>query len=158
MKRKITTIPPEFEGEYTVRIVDMPVASPGLVLFDDDDHANVYLNARYNRETNENTADHEFIHLINDDIHNADDIRTVEARADGLPAPLKSVPRLMKARDLLHPSKIPHQMEKVAQPQAVTDELPRSPSVLSPHQSNVLLRAVNDLDDFLFHSNYDYDF
>ena len=171
MKRKMTTIPPEFEGEYTVRIVDMPVASPGLVLFDDDDHANVYLNARYNRETNENTADHELIHLLNDDIHNDDDIRTVEARADGLPAPLKSLPHLIKASDLLphtksHPPLGRPQCPEnspvdcfqrgragrpfVAPAPLGSDEAPRSPAPISPHQAAVLLHAVNDLDDWLF--------
>lgn len=153
MKRKMTTIPPEFEGEYTVRIVDMPVASPGFVLFDDDDHANVYLNARYNRETNENTADHELIHILNDDIHNSDDIRTVEARADGHTANTTPLPRLMKARDLLPQSqKLPRRSEEVARR---VDRAPRPPVPISPHQAVVLLRAISDLDDWLFNPHYD---
>jgi len=151
-------IPPELEGEYIIRVMDMPEFMNGMVKYDENDFANVYINARLNAEGRRKAADHELTHVINDDIHNSDPIEVIEARADGLPAPLKSIPRLMKARDLLHPSKIHHQMEKVAQPQAVTDEPPRSPFALSPHQSDVLLRAINDLDDFLFHSNYDYDF
>lgn len=75
-------IPPELEGEYTVRVMDLPASTPGFVTYDEDDHANIYLNAHYNRETNRHTADHEFTHILNDDIHNLYDIRTVESRAN----------------------------------------------------------------------------
>lgn len=133
MNQKMT-IPPELEGEYTIRVTDMPLTSPGFVMYDDEDHANVYLNARYNQETNENTADHEMIHIINDDIHNADDIRTVEARADARTAKLKSIPTLKKARDLIPP--------RPAAPKRKID--------LSPRQAAVIFNAISDLDRFIF--------
>lgn len=138
------TIPPELEGEYTIRVTDMPLTSPGFVMYDDEDHANVYLNARYNRETNENTADHEMIHIINDDIHNTDDIRIVEARADARTAKLKSIPRLMKARDLL------------PKPKPKPQPVPKTRTMLAPHQAAVLLRAISDLDSLFFDSKYDF--
>ena len=75
------TIPPELEGEYTVRVMDMPVSTPGFVTYDEDDHANIYLNARYSREKNRRTAAHELTHVLHDDIHNADPIQVIESRA-----------------------------------------------------------------------------
>ena len=158
MKRKTTTIPPEFEGEYTIRVMDMPLTSPGFVMYDDDDHANVYLNARYNRETNEGTADHEMIHVINDDIHNDDPIEVIEARADGLPSLLKSIPHLMRASDLLPPSQ---SLPQAATPPvhgkvAERGEVGRGRSPISPHQATVLLRAINNLDVWFFKEQYDF--
>ena len=149
MNQKMT-IPPELEGEYTIRVMDMPLTSPGFVMYDDDDHANVYLNARYNRETNEGTADHELTHIVNDDIHNDDPIEVVEARADGLPAPLKSIPRLMKARDLLP------QTTNVAAASPPPRSQSHSPVPISHHQAAVLFRAINDLDAWFFKEQYDF--
>ena len=135
-------IPPELEGEYTIRVMDMPLTPPGFVMYDDDDHANVYLNARYNRETNKNTADHEMIHVINDDIHNDDSIEVVEARADGKAAKLKSIPCLMKARDLM--------------PKPKPQPVPKPRVQLSPHQAAVLFRAISNLDSLFFDTKYDF--
>ena len=133
---KRMTIPPELEGEYTIRVMDMPVQTPGMVIYDDEDHANVYLNAHYNHESNAETADHELTHVIHDDIHNNDDIRTIEARADGDAAKLKSIPHLMKARDLLPP--------------------PQPKFTPSPHQLAVLQNCISELDRFLLDDRYEY--
>ena len=137
-------IPTELEGEYTIRVVDMPLTSPGFVMYDNDDHANIYLNAHYNRETNENTADHEMVHVINDDIHNDDPIELVEARAAGIPITLRAIPRLMKACDLL------------PKPKPKPQPVPKTRTMLSPHQAAVLLRAITDLDSMFFNSKYDF--
>ena len=124
-------IPPELEGEVTVRVMDMPVSTPGFVTYDEDDHACVYLNARYTREKNRRTADHELTHVINDDIHNADPIRAIESRAD--------LPPLVKARDLL-----PH----------VNGEVPRrgdrATPPLTPRQLRAVNTALSTLDRFFF--------
>ena len=114
----------------------MPLCSKGFVIYDDDDFANIYLNARYNRETNVQSTKHELKHIVNDDIHNTDDIRTIEARADGHAAVLKAVPTLKKAIDLLPPPPPEKQREK--------------PVPLSPRQSAVVLHALSELDRFLF--------
>ena len=92
-------IPPELEGEYTVRVMDMPVSTPGFVTYDEDDHANIYINARYSREKNRRTAAHELTHVLHNDIHNADPIRAVEARCqgDGSPDTPKLTPRQIRA-------------------------------------------------------------
>ena len=159
MNRKLT-IPPELEGEYTVRVIDMPDCSPGFILYDDDDHANIYLNARYNRESNANTADHELAHILNDDFHNTDDIRTVETRADGHFVPSKPIPNLIRARDLIPKSLPPLGKVDLTKNACIvsskTDEVHRFPRPLSPHQAAVLFRAITDLDAILFSDRYDY--
>ena len=147
-------IPPELEGEYIVRIVDMPEFMNGMVKYDGDDFANIYVNAHLNEESRRKAADHELTHVVNDDLHNDDPIEVVEARADGLPAPLKSIPRLMRARDLIPPSpSLPDQKKETPVP-PLTEEgassVPiRRPS-LSPHQATILLHAISDLDAWFF--------
>ena len=97
------TIPPELEGEYVIRVMDLPVSSKGFVIYDDDDFANVYINARMNNETQHIASDHEIDHMIYDDIHNNDDIRTIEARADGKAIPV--LPAMRRASELPRPGK-----------------------------------------------------
>lgn len=78
MKRTLT----EIEGEYIIRVMDLPICSKGFVVYDDNDFANVYINARYSHSTQTKAIKHEIDHIIHDDIHNQDDIRTIEARAN----------------------------------------------------------------------------
>lgn len=140
----MTRIPPELEGEFIIRIMDMPECLNGMVKYDENDFANIYVNARLNTEGRRKAADHELTHVINDDIHNDDDIRTIEARADGLPFPLKPIPHLMRACDLLP------QTTNVAAAPAPPRSQSHSPVPISPHQAAVMLHAVNDLDNWLF--------
>lgn len=150
----MTRIPPELEGEYIIRVMDMPDCLNGMVKYDENDFANIYINAHLSPEGRRKAADHELTHVINDDIHNRDDIRTIEARADGHTANTTPLPRLMKARDLLPQSqKLPRRSEEVARR---IDMAPRPPVSISPRQADVLLRAINDLDDWLFRdTSYD---
>lgn len=127
-------IPHELEGEYIIRVMDMPECLNGMVKYDEDDFANIYVNAKLNTRARQRAADHELTHIINDDIHNADDIRTVEARADARTAKLKSIPTLKKARDLIPP--------RPAAPKRKID--------LSPRQAAVIFSAISDLDRFIF--------
>ena len=69
------------EDEYTIRLIDLPEYSKGFVVYDEDNHANVYINARYNHEQQHDTADHELAHILNDDFFNDDPIELIEARA-----------------------------------------------------------------------------
>lgn len=78
MKRTLT----EIEGEYIIRVMDLPTCSKGFVVYDDNDFANVYINARYSHSTQAKAIKHEIDHIIHDDIHNQDDIRTIESRAN----------------------------------------------------------------------------
>ena len=74
-------IPSDDSGEYSIHVMDMPIAVKGLVVLGEDDFPCIYINARYNRETQIATCYHELEHISNDDFYNADDIRVVETRA-----------------------------------------------------------------------------
>lgn len=124
-------IPTELEGEYLVRVVDLPDGSRGFVLYDDDDFANVYVNAHLNDVMQHMASDHEMKHIINDDIHNDDDIRVIEARADKRDKLMKAIPSLKKARDLMPKEEPKRKMIK-----------------LTPHQIAVLKRCIQELDSF----------
>lgn len=126
----------EHDGEYTIRVVDMPDGSKGLVLVDSEEHANVYVNAHLSHDEQKKAADHEMTHIINDDIHSDDDIDTIEARADGKAEPLKQIPNLMRARDLL-PKQEP------APPPAPAPEM-------TPRQRRALMDAMTALDRMFF--------
>ena len=153
-------IPPELEGEYIIRVMDMPECLNGMVKYDENDFANVYVNAKLNAEARQKAADHELTHVINDDIHNDDPIEVIESRADAHATPHHRLPKLFKASDLLTPSQsLPQAAEPPVQGKVFTkraeEVVPHSPipnpaSQLSPHQTAVLLRAISDLDDWLF--------
>jgi len=138
-------IPPELEGEYIIRVMDMPECLNGMVKYDENDFANVYVNAKLNAEARQKAADHELTHVINDDIHNDDPIEVIESRADAHATPRHRLPPLFKASDLLQ--QMPHVAAASTPPRSQTK--PPAPQ-LSPHQTAVLLRAISDLDDWLF--------
>ena len=94
------------EDEYTVRLIDMPVRAGGFITESPDGHLNIYINARHSREKQRKSFRHELRHAENDDLHSEEDIATIEARADGRAA-LRSIPRLMRACDLLPKTFIP---------------------------------------------------
>ena len=142
-------IPPELEGEYIIRVMDMPECLNGMVKYDEDDYANIYVNAKLNAEARQKAADHELTHVINDDIHNSDPIKVIESRADAHATP-RHLPKLFKASDLLPSAQLPHRSGEVAERSEI-DRAHRPPAPhLSPHQSAVLLHAISDLDDWLF--------
>lgn len=158
-------IPRELEGEYIIRVMDMPECLNGMVKYDENDFANIYINVHLSPEGRRKAADHELTHVINDDIHNTDDIRTIEARADGHATPLHRLPPLFKASDLLESRskslppeadsrthRFPHRARdgEVGRPKVGSDEVPRSQPPIYPRQAAVLLRAISDLDDWLF--------
>lgn len=153
-------IPPELEGEYIIRVMDMPECLNGMVKYDESDFANIYVNAKLNAEARQKAADHELTHVINDDIHNDDPIEVIESRADTHATPRHRLPRLFKAIDLLTPSQsLPQAAEPPVQgkvpPKGAEEVVPNNlitnpASQLSPHQTAVLLRAISDLDDWLF--------
>lgn len=127
-----------------VRLIDLPPGIGGAVMEDEDGNYNVYINSRHGHYAQLDNLDHEIAHIENDDLHNDDPIKVVEARADGLPAPLKPLPRLMKASDLLQ------QTTNVAAAPAPPRSQSNSATPISPHQAAVLLHAINDIDDWLF--------
>ena len=146
--------------DCTVRVVDLPVDCGGMVSMSSDGHYSIFLNARLSHAAQQKKFNHEIAHIENDDFNNDDDIRTVEARADGLPSPLKSIPHLMRASDLLPLSQSLPQAAKppvqgvrshaLGRKVAERSEVGRDRSPISPHQAAVLVHAINDLDDWLF--------
>ena len=154
-------IPPELEGEYIIRVMDMPECLNGMVKYDENNLANVYINAKLNAEARQKAAEHELTHVSNDDIHNSDPIEVIESRADGHATQRHRLPPIFKASDLLRSNtKSLPPVGKVGRPKVGSDEVPGSPAPpspiphpapqLSPHQAAVLLRAISDLDDWLF--------
>jgi hypothetical protein len=135
--------------DCTVRLIDMPVSVGGRISECPDGHIDIYINARHSEAGRRRDLAHELDHWRHDDLHNGLDIRAVESRH------AKPLPPLIRARDLL-PKSLPP-MGKVAQPQAVTDEVPHPPA-LFPHQLRVLATAVSDLDRFLLSDCAIYDY
>ena len=133
------TIPHELMGEYIIRVVDgMPDGSRGCVIYDEEGFANVYINARLSSIGQHNAADHEMVHIINDDINNDDDIRTIESRANGTDIrKTKVLSTLMKAKDLLPP---PEKKQTVKA---------NVPYTLTKQQFKVVLQTIQRLDSFL---------
>jgi hypothetical protein len=126
-------------------MVDLPVDCGGMVSLSPDGHFNIYLNARLDRATQRKKFLHELRHILNDDFNNSDDIYTVESRADAHATGSRCLPPLFKARDLLQQT--PSVAAASTPPRSQTN--PPAPQ-LSPHQTAVLLRAISDLDDWLF--------
>ena len=133
--------------DCTVRLVDLPVECGGMVSLSPDGHFNIYLNTRLDRATQREKFLHELRHIF----FNDDDIHTVESRADAQATPRHRLTPIFKASDLLKSrSKSLPPMGKVAAPSALTEEVPRPQPPISTRQAAVLVRAINDLDDWLF--------
>ena len=133
-----------------IRLIDLPPGIGGAIMEDEDGIYNVYINARHGHYAPLDDLDHEFAHIEHDDIHNDDPIEVIESRADAHATPHHHLPRLFKACDLLPSAQFPHRSGEVAW-RSKADRAPRSPAPqLSPHQTAVLLRAISDLDDWLF--------
>ena len=105
----------DLEGEYAIRLVDMPPHAHGIVVYDDEGFANVYINAHLTAAQQKDAADHELDHIAHDDINSDEDIRAVEARDSGekpgIPASL--LPYVMRAADLLPPEPDPPPFRRV---------------------------------------------
>ena len=133
--------------DCTVRLIDMPVSVGGRISECPDGHIDIYINARHSEAGRRRDLAHELDHWRHDDLHNGLDIRAVESRH------AHQLPPLIRASDLL--DSLPLQ-GKVAQPKAVTEEVPRY--LLSPYQRRVLASALFDLDRFLFSDSILYDY
>lgn len=136
--------------DVIVRLIDLPPGIGGAIMEDEDGIYNVYINARHGHYAQFDDLDHELAHIEHDDLHNNDPIEVIESRADGHATPRHRLPKLFKASDMLPYAQFPHRSGEVAERSEV-DRAPRSPAPqLSPHQAAVLLRAISDLDDWLF--------
>ena len=122
--------------EYAVRLLDLPEGVGGFVTESPDGFLNIYINARHTSAKQKKSFRHEMTHGENDDLHSAEPLAVIEARADGTDVRLKAIPHLMRARDLLPPPPKP--------------EPPR----LTPRQLAVIRRALADLDNFCLRTDY----
>ncbi len=93
----------DLEGEYAIRLMDMPPHAHGIVVYDDEGFANVYINAHLTAAQQKDAADHELDHIAHDDINSDEDIRAVEARADLT----RAIPALKRAADLVPKPDLP---------------------------------------------------
>lgn len=87
--------------EYTVRMMDLPHSVGGFITESPDGFANIYINARYGYNGQHYAFCHELNHAENDDLHSAEPLEVIEARAEGRDPRLKSIPNLLRARDLI---------------------------------------------------------
>jgi hypothetical protein len=158
----------EIPDNAIVRLIDLPPGIGGAVMEDENGFISIYINARHGHYAQLDDLDHELAHIEHDDIHNSDPIEVIESRADAHATP-RHLPKLFKASDLIPPSQSlpqaakPPVQGKVAAALPLTEEvvpsshIPRSAPQLSPHQAAVLLRAISDLDDWLFRdTTYDF--
>lgn len=141
----------EIPDNVIVRLIDLPPGIGGAIMEDEDGIYNVYINARHGHYAQLDDLDHELAHIEHDDLHNNDPIEFIESRADAHATPRHRLPRLFKASDLLQQT--PPVAAASTPPRSQTN--PPAPQ-LSPRQAAVLLRAINDLDDWLFRdTSYD---
>ena len=66
------------DEDYTVRLIDMEVTVPGICVLDAEGYANIYINAKLNRERQLEALRHELEHLEDDDHYNDRPIWEVE--------------------------------------------------------------------------------
>lgn len=141
----------EIPDDAIVRLIDLPPGIGGAVMEDENGTYNIYINSRHGHYAQLDDLDHELAHIEHDDLHNDDPIEVIESRADAHATGSCRRPRLFKASDLLQHTT----------PVAAASTPPRSQTnstapQLSPHQAAVLLRAISDLDDWLFrNTTYD---
>ena len=119
-----------------VRLIDLPPGIGGAVMEDEDGFYSIYVNARHGHRAQRDDLDHELAHIENGDLHSKESVRAMESRA----AAPKSIPYLMKARDLLP------QNTKNGSPRPVSHVPPSPFSSLTPRQSSALSAAISALD------------
>jgi hypothetical protein len=131
--------------DVIIRLIDLPPGIGGAVMEDENGTYNVYINSRHGHYAQLDDLDHELAHIEHDDLHNDDPIEVIESRADGHSTQRHRLPPIFKASDLLQQT--PPVAAESTPPRSQTNS---TASQLSPRQAAVLLRAISDLDDWLF--------
>lgn len=135
--------------DYAVRLIDLPADVGGFITESPDGFVNIYINARHSREGQRKAYRHELRHAENDDLHSDEPLAVIEARAEGVDPRLRSIPHLLRARDLPPRSqKLPHRSGEVAR------RADRAP--LSSCQARVLANCLADLDRCFFRAAVDW--
>ena len=87
--------------DYAVRLLDLPADVGGFIAESPDGFKNIYINARHSRAGQRRSFRHELRHADYDDLHSDEPLETIEARANGEDLRLQSIPKLVRARDLM---------------------------------------------------------
>lgn len=66
------------DGDYTVRMINLPGDIHGAVRLSDDGFANIYINDQLSPDAKRKAFDHEVKHIENNDFYNDKDIRDIE--------------------------------------------------------------------------------
>lgn len=66
------------DGEYTVRMINLPGDIKGAVRLSEDGHANIYINDQLSPQARRDAFDHEQRHIDRNDFSNGADIREIE--------------------------------------------------------------------------------
>lgn len=124
--------------EYVIRLIDLPPGVGGFIAESPDGFANIYINARYGHNGQHRAFVHELKHAENDDLHSAEPLNIIEARADGRDPRLNAIQNLIRARDLIP-----------ATPKHTPSPNPTVPR-LTHRQRNVLVKCLAELDAAIF--------
>lgn len=142
--------------DCVVRLIDLPPDVGGFITESPDGCRNIYINARYSEAGRREALRHELLHAENDDLHSAEPVAVIEARASQKPSPLGKV--APKGSDEVPSSPPPILSTLIRAADLLLPPPPPTPSVqpLTPHQARVLLSCLSDLDRFVFAPDYDY--
>ena len=66
------------DGEYAVRLLNLPGDVSGVVRLSEDGFANIYINDQLSPQAKRMAFDHEARHIENDDFYNSESIRDIE--------------------------------------------------------------------------------
>ena len=66
------------DGEYTVRMINLPGDIHGAVRLSEDGFANIYINDQLAPDAKRKAFDHEAKHIINNDFYNGKTIQEIE--------------------------------------------------------------------------------
>ena len=66
------------DGEYAVRLLNLPGDVSGVVRLSEDGFANIYINDQLSPQAKRKAFDHEARHIDNDDFYNEKPIQEIE--------------------------------------------------------------------------------
>lgn len=66
------------DGDYRIRMMDLPHGVKAVVSMDEDGFANIYVNARLSHDEQIAAARHEIMHVVRGDAYSLDTIEEVE--------------------------------------------------------------------------------
>ena len=68
------------DGEYVVRLINLPGDIKGVVRLSDDGFANIYINDQLSPEARRLAFEHETRHIDRDDFYNSEPIQKIERK------------------------------------------------------------------------------